>query len=90
MLRQSSDEWESPTEEEAMILAQCKTNMNIIEEACKESCPDSWELLLKGVTDPDSNWYNLKLVGELDYGRDKYYDLKHHVYYLVSQKDYRV
>lgn len=90
VVRNSSDEWNSPTEEEALTIAQCKENMKIVEDACKTAYPEQWELLLKGVTDPDSNWNNLKLVKGLAVGRDKYYELKHHVYYLVSQKDYRV
>ena len=59
--------------------------MKIVEDACKKASADEWELLLKGVTDAESNWTNLKMVKGLKCGRDRYYQLKHQVYFYVSQ-----
>lgn len=82
-LRHSSN----PTEEEACIRNACLENMRIVENACKRAYEAEWELLLKGVTDQGSNWYNFKLLKGMQCGRDRYYELKHEVYYYVSQKD---
>lgn len=87
MLRKSRGEWYDPVQEEGDTRLNYEARMNIVEDACKAVNPEQWELLLKGVTDEDSNWYNFKLVKGLKCGRDKYYEQKHMVYYLVSQKD---
>ena len=86
-LRTSENEWSDPTGEEAVERTICERNMKIVENACKKVYEKEWELLLQGVTDPDSNWYNYKLVKGLKCGRKTYYDLKHQVYFHVSQKD---
>ena len=87
LIRQSNGEWSKPTEEEGDERVSCEEKMRIVENACKRVSPDEWQLLLQGVTDPDSNWYNFKLVKGLKCGRDAYYDMKHQVYFYVSQKD---
>lgn len=87
MLRKSHGEWSKPTEDEGDERLSVEDKMRIIEDACKAVNPEQWGLLLQGVTDEDSNWYNFKLVKGLKCGRDKYYEQKHMVYYLVSQKD---
>ena len=87
LLRKSGGEWSKPTEEEGDERLGCEERMRIVENACKKVSPDEWKLLLLGVTDPDSNWYNHKLVKGFKCGRDKYYMQKHMVYYFVSQKD---
>lgn len=86
-LLKSHGEWSDPTGNEAVERAALERNMRIIENACKIASDDEWFLLLNGITDPDSNWYNYKLVKGLKCGRDKYYELKHQVYFLVAQKD---
>ena len=86
-LRNSENEWADPTGEEAVERAMCSRNIKIVEEACRRVSPDEWKLLVLGVTDPDSNWYNFKLLKGLKCGRDAYYLQKHMVYYYVSQKD---
>lgn len=86
-LNLSVGEWADPTGQEAIERVLCARNMKIVEDACKRAYPEEWELLLSGVTDPYSNWYNFKLVKDMKCGRDRYYDLKHRVYYYVAQKD---
>ena len=86
-LRKSNGEWSKPTEEEGDERVGCEEKMKIVENACKTVSPNEWELLLQGVTDPDSNWYNFNLVKGLTCGKNRYYVQKHMVYFLVSQKD---
>lgn len=89
LLRESRDEWSDPTGEEGIERVSYQEKMKIVEDACKHVLPEEWELLLKGVTDSDSNWYNFRLVKGLKCGRDAYYNFKHQVYYYVNLKDSR-
>ena len=83
----SHDEWSDPTGEEAVTRVMCERNMKIVEDACKMVYPEEWKLLLKGVTDQKVTWDNLKLMYDFKCGKNRYYEYKHMVYYLVSQKD---
>ena len=80
-------EGKDPTYKEAAIRNMCEQNIKIVEDACKSVYREQWEVLLKGVTDQKSNWYNIKLVHDIKCGKDKYYEYKHMVYYYVSLKD---
>lgn len=86
-VRGGSNEWSDPTGDEAVERTIYAKNMQIVEDACKRVSPEEWELLLKGITDSESSWYNHKLVKGLKCSRDKYYEQKHIAYYYISQKD---
>ena len=88
-LLRSQGEWSDPVGDEATERAMLERNMKIVEDACKRVSEDQWNLILNGVTDPDSNWYNFKSIKGLKCGRDAYYNFKHQVYFYVNLKDSR-
>lgn len=87
VVRKSKDEFNSATETEAIKIANCSRNAELIENACKQVNPEQWTLLLEGITNPDTNWYNFDLIKGLRCSKRAYYIQKHMVYYIVSQKD---
>ena len=86
-MKGSSNEWSDPTSKEAIERVIFSKNVKIVEDACIKTYPEEWELLLQGITDPDSNWYNFSLMKGMQCGKDKYYNLKHKAYYYISLKD---
>ena len=82
----SSDEWCDVTGEEAVERVMLERKISMVEEACLRADPENSAFLLKGVTDPLSTFNNFKLVKGIKCGRDKYYTLKHKVYFLISQE----
>lgn len=80
-----TDEWSDPTSKEAIDRINCEQKMKIVENACKRAYPKEWELLLEGVTNPDANFTYLKMMRGFKCGRDRYYSLKHQVYFYVAQ-----
>lgn len=87
VVRKSKDEWNSATEMEAIKVANCSRNAEIIENACKQVNPEQWELLLEGLTNPNCNWYNFDMIKGLNCSKRAYYVQKHKVYFIVAQKD---
>lgn len=77
-----------PTERKALIMADCKNAMELVENCCKEACKDEpilWPFLLKGVTE-GMPYVTLQSEYEIPCGKDMYYECYRRFFYILSQR----
>jgi len=74
-----------PTEKYAIIRAECKKAMELVERCCKDATPELWRWLLKAVTQ-GASFVQLQCKDEIPCGKDMYYDCYRRFFYILSQK----
>lgn len=77
-----------PTEKQAIIMAECKKAMELVEKTCRDACKDEPILapfLIKSVTEAIP-YYQLQSEYEIPCGRDMFYELYRRFFYILSQR----
>lgn len=85
----SEDEWSDPTGEEAVERAILSAKIDMVERAVRDAAEDLYIYLLKGVTE-NLSYTNLKTYHNMPCSSERYFRLRHKVYYLLSQEKQRV
>lgn len=89
----TEDEWSDPTGEEAVERAMLSAKIDMVERAVRDAVRDAAEdlyiFLLKGVTE-NLSYTNLKTYYNMPCSSERYFRLRHKVYYLLSQEKQRV
>lgn len=80
-----SSEPGKPTEVVAIARAECKNAMERVEQCCRESFPELYDILLRGVTEGLS-YEVLRCKDEIPCSKDMYYDRYRKFFYILSQK----
>lgn len=75
----------NPTEKMAVVRADCKRAMELVENCCKEASPELKKYLLKGVTE-GLPYDVLKVREGIPCSKDMYYDRYRKFFYILSQK----
>lgn len=78
-------EFDDPTSEDAIRHYICRRKMDLVNECVKKAGGEFSEYLFKAVTN-DLSYNNLKTYYELPLSRDKYYEMWHKFFYLLSQE----
>lgn len=84
-VRGTEDEWSDPTGEEAVERAMLSTKIDMVEKAVRDAAGDLYIFLLKGITE-NLSYTNLKTYYNMPCSSDRYFRLRHKVYYLLSQE----
>ena len=74
-----------PAERVALILADVKRAMDLVEQCCDDVSEELSPFLLKGVTEGLS-YDKLQALYEISYGRDAYYEAYREFFYILSQR----
>ena len=85
----TEDEWSDPTGEEAVERAILSAKIDMVEKAVRDAAGDLYIFLLKGVTE-NLSYTNLKTYHNMPCSSERYFRLRHKVYYLLSQEKQRV
>lgn len=88
-VRGTEDEWSDPTGEEAVERAMLSTKIDMVEKAVRDAAGDLYIFLLKGITE-NLSYTNLKTYYNMPCSSDRYFRLRHKVYYLLSQEKQRL
>ena len=89
-VRGTEDEWSDPTGQEAVERAMLKRKMLLVEEATLKAAGDElYFYLLKGVTEGASYNY-LKTRLSMPCSSDRYFAIRHKMFYILSQEIQRV
>lgn len=76
----------NPTEKlgsrRALLSSQCK----LIEDTAKESDPEIWEYILKGVTNENASYNYLKQIMDIPCGKNYYYEKRRKFFFLLAGK----
>lgn len=75
----------NPTEKIAVLRADLKRAMELVENCAKEAFPELYNVLLNGVT-AGRTFEQLKAIGEVPCSRDMYYDRYRKFFYILSQR----
>lgn len=74
-----------PTERYALILADCKRAMELIERSCKDAFPELSDILLRGITQ-GMPYGALVATDAIPCSKDMYYDRYRKFFYILSQR----
>lgn len=88
-VRGTEDEWSDPTGEEAVERAILSAKIDMVERAVRDAAEDLYIYLLKGVTE-NLSYTNLKTYHNMPCSSERYFRLRHKVYYLLSQEKQRL
>ncbi len=89
-IKGSEDEWSDPTGEEAVERASLKEKIEMVERCVLKAAGDElYFYMLKGITEGTS-YTNLKTYQGMKCSSDRYFAVRHKVFYLLSQEKQRV
>lgn len=75
----------NPTERYALILAECKKTMELVECCCKDASEELDAFLLKGVTE-SLTYESLRTLYDIPCSKDMYYEAYRKFFYILSQR----
>ena len=81
----TEDEWSDPTGEEAVERAMLSAKIDMVERAVRDAAGDLYIYMLKGITE-NLSYTNLKTYHNMPCSSERYFRLRHKVYYLLSQE----
>lgn len=83
--RGGTGEFDDPTSEDAINHYICKKNMELVKRNAKKAGGEFSEYLFKAVT-KDLSYNNLRTFYDMPLSRDKYYEMWHKFFYLLSRE----
>lgn len=75
----------NPTEQKAIIRAECKKAMELVERTCTDASAELGNYIFEAVT-TDRSYTWLRMVKNIPCGKDMYYDCYRRFFYILSQR----
>ena len=75
----------NPTERYALILADCRRAMELVERCCSDASAELGPFLIKGVTEGLA-YESLRALYDIPCGKDMYYGVYRKFFFILSQR----